>query len=599
MVNASLALCGEEHLEILVAGTAGFCMGVRRALNMAMQAANDPASPLPIKTVGSLIHNDQVLQLLEEKGVGMLKDVEHETAGTAIIRAHGVSPELRRKLKQHCERVVDATCPHVGKVQRIVAEYAARGYLCIVVGDRGHAEVEAVISCAQGLGHIVGGVEDVESLPQADRAAVVAQTTQDSVMFQEVTRKLRARYRHCEVFDTICRSTDQRQAEARDLAARVDAMVVVGGYHSANTGRLAHICAATGTPTFHVETDEQLEIGRLSKFHRVGISAGASTPLWMIRRVAERLRTECDGPRTAVGRRLYRLLDAFVYTNLFLGGGAALLTLVNSLLMDIRPLPACMALAFFFVVAQHLCNQAWGGRAVYLDAPRKEDFFQANERFLRWTGLCLQVAALLISLYIGWGVFMLVLLGSAGGVLYRFRLGRGVGRSIGIQSLQQLPGSKELFVSVAWSVATALVPAMAAGVLTDRWQALILAMGFTFLLTFQRTVIRDFLEVEGDRLMGRDTVVIAFGEARSKRLFHFSLAAELVLLVVVGWALGGASPLLCLLLLLHIPYAVLYFALFEAGRLPAAELGEMLLDGAFYVPGVAALVWWAAQAAWG
>jgi len=576
-------------LKIVLAQTAGFCMGVRRAMKMALDAANDPQSPAPIGTVGPLIHNNQVLRLLESKGVKALE--EHEpSGGTALIRAHGVSPEKKRQLAESFEKVVDATCPHVRRVQRIAEKYARSGYECVIVGDRGHAEVESVLSCAPGHGHVVGGPDEVRGLPDAEKVAVVAQTTQNADTFNRTVAELRKRWPDCKVFNTICRSTQFRQAEVAALAQKVDVMVVVGGYHSANTRRLAQISAATGTPTLHVETDAELDLDRLLQFQSIGVTAGASTPNWMIRRVIRRLRREHHRRNPSLGETLRSVLAGPIHSNVFVGGGAALLTFANCLLMGIPYLWVCSALAFFFILAQHLLNQYVKRDVIYLNDPDKAEFFRLNERPLLFLGVCSMAAALLLGLFLGWASFALVALGTAAGVLYWLGYGGWPGRRIGIGSLRQIPGSKELFVGLAWAVTTALIPGLVQGNPATHWRQISVAILLSFLLGGQRTLMTDLRDVEGDQLMGRETMAVALGESRAKVLFILSMAGEAVLLGVLGGAAGWASPFSYMLLPL-VPYAALYFLLFHFRRLPEGEIGEALIDGKFYFCGLLAALW--------
>ena len=268
----------EQRLEVVLAQTAGFCMGVRRALKLTLDAANDPGSPKPIATVGPLIHNRQVLEVLADKGVAALPEGDLQGAGTAIVRAHGMALSDYERLSECSERVIDATCPHVQRVQKIARQYCSNGYHCVVVGDAGHAEVEAVLSCTGGRGFVVSRPEDVDLLPAMDKVVVVAQTTQNAETFARTVERIRRRQPDCLVFDTICRSTHRRQEEARELARQVDAMVVVGGVNSANTRRLAQICLEAGAPTFRVETDRQLDMERLLKCRPTQVEISVSQP---------------------------------------------------------------------------------------------------------------------------------------------------------------------------------------------------------------------------------------------------------------------------------------------------------------------------------
>jgi len=579
----------DRKLEILLADNAAFCMGVRRALKLTLDASNDPANPRPICTVGPLIHNRQVLEVLEQKDVKALDQHADAAGGTAIIRAHGISPADRDRLTRQAERIIDATCPHVRNVQKIAQKYSSQGYHCIVVGDAGHAEVDAVLAHTQGRGIVVSRIEDLEDLPPLDKVVVVAQTTQDAELYARVTEKLRARYPHCEVFDTICRATHQRQAEAKRIAQQVDMMLVVGGRHSANTRRLAQICSETGTPTVHVETTGELDFDRLLACGRIGITAGASTPHWMIRRVVYTLRSEHERRRRSLPYLLRLVLAVPIWTNIFTGGAAAAMTYASCRLTGVSPprLGLCMALAFFFVLSQHLLNQYTKRDAMYLNEPDRGEFFRANARSLWMLGIASSLLALFLSFVLGWIPFALIAAGTGAGMLYCLQPAPGDRRAFGLHGLKRFPGSKEILVGLAWAVTTALVPALAAGALPRIWPGLAVALAFSFLLAANRTLLTDLRDVEGDQLVGRETLAVVLGDASCKALLVGMLVLA-ALVLVAGTLAGWVSPA-GYLMLMAVAWSGLCVLMFHRRRLPETELGEALIDAKFYLCGLLGL----------
>lgn len=581
-----------KEFEIVLAETAGFCMGVRRAVRMVLSAADEPTRPRPITTCGPLIHNRQVLRVLESKGIRAMDDSEGDGTGTVVIRAHGLSREEHEELRRRRQDLVDATCPHVRRLQEIVEKHAAQGYVCIVVGDAGHAEVNGVLSYAGGAGHVVSGPEEVEGLPPAEKVVVVAQTTQDEEVFRGVVARARQRFAECLAFDTICRSTGRRQAEARALAREVDAMIVVGGFNSANTRRLAGICAAGGTPTYHVETERQLDVDRILRYEKVGLTAGASTPSWMIRKVVRRLEDE-HRMRSGLGAYLARMVvRGLVNANIYAAGGAAALTFACCRLLRQPPaLPGlCMAVAFFFVLSQHLLNQYGRRESLYLAEPDRADFFMANERALFLLAVCASGLALFLSFLLGWWPFVLVVVGSAGGLMYRFSLPRALSARTGFISLEQLPASKELFVGLAWGTLAALVPALAAGPGAARWSGAAIAFTVAFLMAAQRTLALDLADVEADQLVGRETLAGVIGTHAAARLF-FVLAALLACVIVGGGCIAGWTSSFCFPMLVAVPYAVASFIVLRRWDRPDGELTGVMIDGQFYLAGLAALMW--------
>jgi len=276
--------------NIVVAKSAGFCWGVQRAFNKVLDiAANEPARH-PVHTYGPLIHNPQAVTMLEQQGIGVLGDIPEKLSGTIVIRTHGIPPAERKKIEGSGANICDATCPDVGKIQGTVRKHLRIGYYIVIIGYREHPEVKALLGFAEKNGACVNSPEEVRALPGGlEKVCVVSQSTQQREKFNSLVGLLKTRYPNCVVFDTICRSTDMRQQEARELAGKVDAMVVVGGRNSSNTNRLAEISRAMGTKTFLIETDEEILESDFEGLVNIGVTAGASTPKWVIERVVNRL----------------------------------------------------------------------------------------------------------------------------------------------------------------------------------------------------------------------------------------------------------------------------------------------------------------------
>jgi (E)-4-hydroxy-3-methyl-but-2-enyl pyrophosphate reductase len=582
-----------KGFSIILAETAGFCMGVRRAVKMVLDAADAPDRPMPIRTWGPLIHNQQVLRVLESRGIRSTAHVDGPGSGTAVIRAHGLSREEQERLRARSEALLDATCPHVRRVQQIVAQYAGQGYMCVVVGDAGHAEVDGVLSYAAGRGRVVSGPEEVAGLPAAEKVAVVAQTTQDEEVFRRTVDRVRERFGECLAFDTICRSTERRQTEVRELAGKVDAMIVVGGLDSANTRRLAEVSAAAGTPTFHVESERALDLDRILSYEKVGLTAGASTPNWMIRKVVRRLEDE-HRRRTRPASYAARLvLRGLVNANLYAAGGAAALTFACSRLLERPPdsVAPCMAVSFFFVLSQHLLNQYGRRELLYLGDPDRADFFLANERALLMLGVCSWALAVFLAFFLGWWAFGVVVLGSVAGLMYRFSLPRKLSRWVGFRSLEHLPGSKELFVGLGWGTLAGVVPSLAAERPAHDLVGAAGAFAVAFLMAVERTLALDLRDVETDRIVGRETLASVLGPATGRTLF-FVLSALAGALLAGAGVLGIWATAFWVPMLLSVPCAWGCLALMrrQGGRLEG-EMAEAMMDGQFYLVGLAALGW--------
>lgn len=276
-------------MKIIVAKTAGFCWGVSRAIDLVMKAANEGHNP--IYTDGALIHNPQVLKVLEGSDIHVSSDVDSISEGTIAIRAHGITPQRRTHLKEKGLKIVDATCPHVGGIQGIVKKHAHEGYSIVIVGERGHPEVIGLLGFTQGRGYLIDVDEDINHMPTLppDKVCIVAQSTQSRARLHEVTEKIRQIYPEALMFDTLCDVTADRQDEILAMAKEVNLMIVVGGKNSGNTQRMADLSREAGIKTFHIETEAEIATVDVEGHDVIGLTAGASTPDWMIKRVYQKL----------------------------------------------------------------------------------------------------------------------------------------------------------------------------------------------------------------------------------------------------------------------------------------------------------------------
>lgn len=273
-------------MEILLAKRAGFCFGVKRATQMAFEAAVKEQKTF---TLGPIIHSPQVVQKLEEMGVSVVNNLKHVSDGTVIIRSHGVLASEMEEAGRKQLKVVDATCPFVKKAQEHVKHLSEAGYEVLVVGDADHPEVEGIVSYGKDKVYVVASGEEVRKLPKMSKMAVVAQTTQSFENLRNVVDECLRRGGEVRVFNTICDATAVRQQEATELAQQVDCMIVIGGFNSANTRRLAEICSELQPRTHHIETAQELDSAWFEGVHKVGVTAGASTPKWIIDDVMARL----------------------------------------------------------------------------------------------------------------------------------------------------------------------------------------------------------------------------------------------------------------------------------------------------------------------
>jgi small subunit ribosomal protein S1 len=274
-------------MKIHVVKEAGFCFGVKRAIKLACKAVKGKNGKA--YTLGPLIHNPQVVEDLEKRGVHAVKEVRATRRGTLIIRSHGLHPEIQRRIKTKGIKVVDATCPFVKKAQRMAQLLHDQGYRVAVVGEAHHPEVQGIVGYAGNSALVINHNRAKRSFPHFKKLGVIAQTTLSIDAFKWVIAKLIENTEELKVCNTICDATARAQRATLKLAGRVDMMIVVGGHNSANTTRLAKLCRKLGTPTRHVETAGELRRAWFKNKKSVGVTAGTSTPEWLIKQVAERI----------------------------------------------------------------------------------------------------------------------------------------------------------------------------------------------------------------------------------------------------------------------------------------------------------------------
>ena len=280
--------------EVKVAKSAGFCFGVKRAVEMVYNEAGKEGK---VYTLGPIIHNEQVVKDLEEKGVNVLdsvNDIKDGEDATVIIRSHGISEEIYSQLKKKDVKIIDATCPFVAKIHRIVKEKHKAGYQIVIAGNANHPEVEGIKGWCGNNAAIIESIEDAEKvvLNMDRKVCVVAQTTFNYKKFKDIVDILLKKSYDIDVMNTICNATEERQTEAGTIAGQSDAMLVIGGKHSSNTQKLYEICKKECSDTYFIQTLDDLDLNKLQSFRSVGITAGASTPNNIIKEVQTYVRNE-------------------------------------------------------------------------------------------------------------------------------------------------------------------------------------------------------------------------------------------------------------------------------------------------------------------
>ena len=280
-------------MRIIIGEHAGFCFGVKRADETAFACAQEKLNAV---TLGPLIHNPQEVERLCRAGIPSVESMDEVGDGqTMIIRSHGVAPSVYEQARARGLSVIDATCPHVARIHDLVARYSEQGDTVIIVGEADHPEVRGIAGWAKGPVLMIPDAETAASIPVPDRALVIAQTTLREESFQRVLEVLEPRIREMTVRKTICGATEHRQEEARQLARTADVMVIVGGKNSSNTTKLAETCRSLCRRSYLAEVPEDLRGEMFRNAVTVGVTAGASTPQWLLDQVVDRIRSIDEG----------------------------------------------------------------------------------------------------------------------------------------------------------------------------------------------------------------------------------------------------------------------------------------------------------------
>jgi (E)-4-hydroxy-3-methyl-but-2-enyl pyrophosphate reductase len=561
-------------------------MGVRRALDMVLAEANKDHGPL--YTYGPLIHNEQVMKLLESKGVSPMDVIPHIQKGTIVIRAHGIPPEQRKLLKASGLRIIDATCPRVARVQSIVRYHTHKGYTAVIVGEADHPEVIGLKGYGNGKAHVISSIEELPDLPKSESLIIVAQTTQEKKRYMEITESIRKRFPEALALDTICDATQHRQEDIRALAPHVDGIVVVGGYHSGNTRRLAQMARSTGVPTFHVETEAELDKRQLSSMELIGVTAGASTPNWMIKKVVHEIEAIRSRKETFLGRTARSALKFLFQTNMVVSIGAFFLCCA-SLVLSGRSIDLIHAsLSFLYIYAMHVLNRFLDKGASFYNDPERALFYRKHRRIIVFSGAAAITGCLALSYSIGLTTFLTMVGLNILGSLYSlpiFPLGR---RELGRYfRIKDIPGSKTLAQALAWGAVIALLPLLEpAG---SSWLAAFTAFFFVSTLVYVRSAFFDIFQVQGDLIVGSETIAITLGEKRTLLLLKGVLLLGAIVLVSAP-LLTLVGPFSYLLLLCYLSLRLCLIAYERQWLYPTTRL-EAMVEANLFFAGLLGLVW--------
>jgi len=561
-------------------------MGVKNAVDLVLRTAIETKGP--ILTWGPLIHNPQVVEFLREQGVDVAGSADClDERSTVVIRSHGVPPAAREIIRETGARLCDATCRKVANVQSIVKKYASNGHDVVLIGHSDHAEVIGLLGFAGERGYVVGEIADVEALPELKKPVVIGQTTLNRDWYFERANAVKIRFPDTKIIDTLCDSTSERQREIRELSKEVDAIVVVGGYNSSNTKRLYEVAESTGVKSVWVETEAELDPVDFESMATVAVTAGASTPHWIVSRVIERL--EHMGRGRIPIWELPWIKDfgyAVIQSNILTGFAAAMLT-ASFLFLAGFPLDAPVIIAMgLFVFGYHTVYNLVDWQGFVLADPSKLRFFWGNRKILSVTA----VLGLVVSTGLMWfhrptGFILTIIGGILAGLFAIFKGSRIVPLGRRLVTWREIPGARDILHAVGWIFATGVVPFVANYRIIGpgAWFALV----WIILISLLRSAIFSITDLESDRVLGRESIATVIGESNAWRIAFTTVI--LALLLLIACAILDILTIGSLLLIVFLVYMLVLIIRLRSVGIGRGTWAELAVDTGFVICGLLAI----------
>jgi len=567
--------------NITVASTAGFCPGVKNAIDKALELAKNTKKP--IYTLGPLIHNRQVIETLREKNIRSVNNVSDITEKDAIlvIRAHGIPPGFETAIRRLALEIVDATCPLVKHVHRTIAGYAGKGYATVIVGDKDHAEVVGLMGYADGRGHVINGPVEAAALPRMEKVNIVAQTTQEEEVFLAAVEAVRKKTSELIVSNTICKPTKERQKETMELAKTSDFVIVVGGKNSANTARLFQICRRLAAGAVHIEKEDELSAEMLKNKKAIFITAGASTPSWMVEKVLSHVRELTGTGRSSLKQRILFIWKLIITSGAYTAISAAALAYVCMKLEGAPVSKKFLLMSGLFVLSLHMVNRAEEKGSAAPDKAKRLLFIRFKSATKSAAFLSGALAVLLAGT-LGWQVLLPTAFFWGAGMLYPYKL------PLGSREFANFPASKDILTALGWGFVCAYAPGLWHGSML--YKSTHLAVTFAVLLVFIRSVMFGIGHAHSDMIVGKEN----FYKAAGPKFTYLTLSAMfifletvLVLLMNMGW-----KPKLASALFIGLFYYPILMLFFYFRKIPKRITSDILIDSQFIL---LAFLTWAAK----
>jgi (E)-4-hydroxy-3-methyl-but-2-enyl pyrophosphate reductase len=561
-------------MKIELARNSGFCMGVRDAVLSLVKELNTTGEHILV--YGPLIHNPQTMSVLNARGLKTINDLESIDGKTVAIRTHGVPIETLREIRKRAGRVCNMTCPRVAHVQGIIKKYALKGFFTIIIGDEGHAEVNGLKSYAAAGCIVISRAAQIAEIPAADRYLVVAQTTQDRQIFSVIASEITKRFKDVTVFNTICDSTDSRQGDIRRaIDDNIDTLVVVGGRNSANTQRLAQMGRECSIRTFHIETPDELEENDLQGAGNILVTAGASTPSYIINNVLEKLYDIKFKNSSTFARLATRAFDALQKTIILPAVSSFVMALFIQWLAGntVMLIPAVISMLYIF--SMYVINNRMDMKYLMSINPMKYSVQDRHHKLFTVLSALSLTASLTLSLALPVPVFLLYAASCAMGILYSTPIAKRTIHTLLPLPAARLYNQKNLAVSFGWVIAVTCIPLMS---INASPFSCLKASVFVFTVIFIRSMLYDKIAFQSDVIFGRESLLTILGSTATDYLVYSIATIGAVGFGLMAMLSGSPAQLV---FLLNILYPAALYAFAGSKNYIITRIFEYLIDGNF------------------
>lgn len=515
-------------MKIEMAKNSGFCMGVRKAILKIVNELN--SSEEKIYMYGPLIHNPQTIEVLQNRGLITINSLDELGNKQIAIRTHGIPIDENKKIRKNALRTINLTCSRVARVQSIIKKYSSEGYYTIIIGDKDHAEVIGLISYARSGVHLVSDVNDIPNIASAEKYIIVSQTTHEREQFDQLVLEISKKINNINVIDTICDSTRLRQDDVKDgIKNGIDTLVVVGGKNSANTSRLLKIGLDNGIKSFHIETDSELDKKDFKDSKYVLVTAGASTPGWIINNVLEKLYIIKNESSNFFIKSIKHYFELLIRSNIVSSIASLFMVLLAQLYAGLNVDLRYGIISALYIFVMYSVNNYLDRTFLIKSNSYKYKIYDRYGLQLLISSIVSLVISLILAFKISLSLTILLLIPYTFGLIYSTPMVNKIVKVINLNLLKKVYNTK-IITGIGWLVAVIAVPYYQNGVPS----AIILAAClFFFVFIFIRHLIIDFVALQGDLILGRDTLPTWLGAKKVLILTTItSILCSLVFIIV-------------------------------------------------------------------